>query len=202
MADLTTILLAFFIGISVLFLVFLKWMEQRNSAKILDTISQVSQSPDPGKTGSVLQKDLPVVSHDVYISYAKDDKPVADAMCAALESENIRCWIAPRDLVRPEDSVGQMMNAIDTCTVVVVIFSSHSNNSLHVSRECTRGIDSGRVLIPFRTEDILPSDAMKYLIGTPHWLDAITPPLEDHLSRLSRDIRVYLDGSQAGRPKT
>ncbi len=68
-----------------------------------------------------------------------------------------------------------------------------SNNSLHVSKECTRAIDREKVIIPFRIEDTLPSDAMKYLIGTPHWLDALTPPLEQHLMRLCDNIRVYLD---------
>lgn len=39
------------------------------------------------------------VNHDVFISYASSDKPVADAVCAALEQRGIRCWIAPRDIL-------------------------------------------------------------------------------------------------------
>lgn len=173
----------------------MRWMEQKNKARILDTISQVSpsfQNVDTNDAGSSLT-DSPVFNHDVYISYAQNDKPVADAMCATLESNGIRCWIAPRDLVRRMDSITQMMKVIDTCQVLVVIFSSHANNSLHVNKECTRAIDSGKVIIPFRIEDTLPSDAMKYLIGTPHWLDALTPPLEQHLKRLCGNIRVYLN---------
>lgn len=34
----------------------------------------------------------------VFISYAHQDKPVADAVCARLEQSGIRCWIAPRDI--------------------------------------------------------------------------------------------------------
>ncbi len=34
---------------------------------------------------------------DVFISYSSDDKLIADAICAELESRRIRCWIAPRD---------------------------------------------------------------------------------------------------------
>ncbi len=36
---------------------------------------------------------------DVFISYAIADKLTADAACAALEAEGIRCWIAPRDVL-------------------------------------------------------------------------------------------------------
>jgi len=34
------------------------------------------------------------MAHDVFISYSAEDKPIADAVCAALEAEHIRCWIA------------------------------------------------------------------------------------------------------------
>ena len=34
-----------------------------------------------------------VPNHDVFISYSSKDKPVADAVCAALESKRVRCWI-------------------------------------------------------------------------------------------------------------
>lgn len=206
MADIISMILSIpllfwlFLIIVVIFIAFMRWMEQKNKARILDTISQVSPpSPDSGaeNTGSSMI-DPPMFNHDVYISYAQNDKPVADAMCATLESNGIRCWIAPRDLTQRMDSLPQMMKAIDTCQVLVVIFSSHANNSLHISKECTRAIDSGRIIIPFRIEDTLPSDAMKYLIGTPHWLDALTPPLEQHLSRLCDNIRVYLDRKKDG----
>ena len=38
------------------------------------------------------------MAHDVFISYSSQDKAVADAACARLESRKIRCWIAPRDV--------------------------------------------------------------------------------------------------------
>jgi hypothetical protein len=182
-----------FLIIAVVFIVFMRWIEQKNKARISDTISEVSGQQSPASHTGLPVTDPPMFDHDVYISYAQNDKPVADAMCAMLESNRIRCWIAPRDLMHRMDSLPQMMKAIDTCQVLVVIFSSHANNSLHVSKECTRAIDRGKIIIPFRIEDTLPSDAMKYLIGTPHWLDAITPPLEEHLMRLCGNIRVYLD---------
>lgn len=37
--------------------------------------------------------------HDVFISYSFRDKHVTDAVCNALESSRIKCWIAPRDIV-------------------------------------------------------------------------------------------------------
>jgi len=46
------------------------------------------------------------MAYDVFISYGHEDKIVADAACARLEACGIRCWIAPRDVVR-EDGTAQ-----------------------------------------------------------------------------------------------
>jgi hypothetical protein len=34
------------------------------------------------------------MGHDVFVSYALDDKPVADVVCARAEAKEIRCSIA------------------------------------------------------------------------------------------------------------
>ena len=33
------------------------------------------------------------------------------------------------------------------------------------------------VILPFRVENVDPSGAMAYFLGTEHWLDALTPPI-------------------------
>jgi len=39
----------------------------------------------------------------------------------------------------------------------------------------------------------VPTKALEYFISTPHWLDALTPPLEAHLSHLGETIRLLLE---------
>jgi len=122
--------------------------------------------------------------HDVFISYAQDDKPIADAVCARLESRNIRCWIAPRDINPGKNFPEAIIEGIEEGRVLVVIFSSSANKSPHVTRELTHAVNKGRIIIPFRIEDVTPSKSMEYLIGVPHWLDAVSPPMEQHIDRL------------------
>jgi len=122
--------------------------------------------------------------HDVFISYAQQDKPIADAVCAKLESRNIRCWIAPRDINPGKNFPEAIIEGIEDGKVLVVIFSSFANKSPHVTRELTHAVNKGRIIIPFRIEDVAPSKSMEYLIGVPHWLDAVTPPMEKHIDRL------------------
>jgi hypothetical protein len=37
---------------------------------------------------------------DVFVSYASQDAPTANAVVAALEHRGLKCWIAPRDVRR------------------------------------------------------------------------------------------------------
>lgn len=130
--------------------------------------------------------------HDVFISYAQVDKPTADAACAKLESRNIRCWIAPRDVPPGKHFPEAIIDGIEGSRVMVLIFSSHSNNSQHVIRELTTAVNKRLIIIPFRIENVLPSKSMEYLIGLPHWLDALTPSLEHHLDTLATTLEKFL----------
>jgi uncharacterized RDD family membrane protein YckC len=128
------------------------------------------------------------MTHDVFISYANEDKFIADAICANLEKDRIRCWVAPRDITPGTKFASSIIHAIDTTQLVVIVFSQHSDNSPYVRTEIERAFNHEKVIIPFRIENIEPSDEMQFFIGNRHWLDAMTPPLEDHINRLSRIV--------------
>lgn len=122
--------------------------------------------------------------HDAFVSYSSLDKPVADAVVARLEQAGIRCWIAPRDVVPGEIWSESIVGAIADSRLMVVVFSSNANASRQVLREVERAMASNVVVIPLRVESTEPSGALAYFLATEHWLDAITPPLEDHIDKL------------------
>jgi len=126
------------------------------------------------------------VLYDVFMSYSANDKNVADAITASLESKNIRCWIAPRDIEPGADWGRSIVNAIHNSQIMVLIFSSNSNHSPQVLREVERAVSNGNPIIPFRIEDIEPSKSMEYFISATHWLDALTPPIEKHIKKLTQ----------------
>ena len=132
------------------------------------------------------------MAYDVFISYAKEDKIVADAVCATLESHAVRCWIAPRDVL-PGMAYGEaIIDAIRSCRIMILVFSSKSNASPHIPKEIERAVSAGVAVIPFRIEDVLPGKSLDYFIGSVHWLDALTRPLEQHLERLVQNVQTLL----------
>jgi hypothetical protein len=68
-----------------------------------------------------------VCGTDVFISYSTADKQVADAVCAAMESKNLRCWIAPRDIPAGASWGGAIIEGIEDSRVMLLVFSAHTN---------------------------------------------------------------------------
>ncbi len=139
------------------------------------------------------------MAHDVFISHSTIDKAVSDAACAALENGGIRCWVAPRDVQAGRSFAGEITRAIQESKIMVLIFSAHSNNSEQVLREVQLAVKARLHIIQFRIEDVHLNDDLEYFLSTPHWLDALTPPLENHLRRLETSIKTLLDDATTER---
>lgn len=132
------------------------------------------------------------MAHDVFISYSSTDQQAAQAVLHGLESDGIRCWMAPRD-IRPGAIWAQaIMDAIASARALVVVFSANANRSSHVLTEVDAAVRKGVVIVPFRIEDVMPDGAMEYHLRSRHWLDALTPDLEDHVTRLAEQVRTLL----------
>jgi len=140
------------------------------------------------------------MAHDVFISYASKDKNIADAVCATLERERIRCWIAPRDVPPGSDYRTRIVDAIEASRAFVLVFSASANQSRHVPREVEIALDSGKPVIPFRIEDVTPAGGLQYCLTNIHWLDALTEPVEAHIQRLVGTLKAVFDGSAAPPP--
>ena len=128
------------------------------------------------------------MAHSVFICHSSQDKQVADAACAALEAQRISCWIAPRDILAGEEYGKSIVDALASCRIVLLVFSAHANGSPQVRREIERAVSKGKIIVPFRIEDVLPSDAMEFALSNTHWLDALTPPMERYLLQLCDTI--------------
>ena len=71
---------------------------------------------------------------------------------------------------------------------MVLVFSSRSNRSEQVLREVERAVSKKVPIIPFRIENIMPSEEFEYFISSAHWLDAYSPPIERHIETLIRSV--------------
>jgi len=140
------------------------------------------------------------VSKPVFISYAKDDKNWADQVCAQLEEAGIGCWIAPRDIAPGVTWPAAITEAIRQCRAMIIIFSTHANQSPHMARE-VEVADSRHVpIIPVRVEEVEPAGDMEYFLGNRQWFDLQRGMLERRIAGLPEAISALIAGSSGGAP--
>jgi hypothetical protein len=132
------------------------------------------------------------MTHDVFISYSNKDKPIADGICANLESAGVRCWIAPRDIAPGEDWPSAITRAISQSRIMVLVFSANSNSSEDVGRELMLAANNKLVIIPFKIENIEPEPGKQYYLARMHWLDAINPPTQEQINTLIERVKALI----------
>jgi hypothetical protein len=100
--------------------------------------------------------------------------------------------MAPRDIVPGAEWGAAMVQAIDQCRVMVLVFSTQANASPQIRREVQTAVSRGVPVVPMRIEDIKPTASLSFFIDSVHWLDALTPPLERHwLHRMIIGVEQY-----------
>jgi hypothetical protein len=130
------------------------------------------------------------MSGKVFVSYSQADRDCATALVAHLESEGIECWIAPRDISPAADWAAAIIDAIAAARLMVLVFSGSSNLSPQVRREVERAVHKRRPILPFRVEDVMPSNSLEYFLSSQHWMDAFPGPLEPHYQRLCSHLKA------------
>ncbi|GJM18974.1 MAG: hypothetical protein DHS20C14_11870 [Phycisphaeraceae bacterium] len=133
------------------------------------------------------------MAHDVFISYSTHDRVLADAVCAGLEGQQLRCWVAPRDIHGGANWGESIIDAITGIRAFVLLLLGAANESQQVMREVERAASKGIPIIPVRLEDGVPSKSLEYYLSATHWLDAMTPPVEAHIGRLATAVRAVID---------
>jgi hypothetical protein len=137
------------------------------------------------------------MARDVFISYSQPDHACAFELVARLESEGINCWIAPRDIAPSADWAAEIMDAISSVRVMILVFSANSNLSPQVRREVERAVHKQLSVLPFRIENVSPSKSLEFFLSAQHWMDAFPPPREPHYARLCTYLKTQLAAEPA-----
>jgi predicted ATPase len=137
------------------------------------------------------------MSHDVFISYSHKDKPVAQALCAAIENAGVRCWIAPRDIAPGLDWPAAIANAIALSRIFLLVFSADSNASRDVSNELLLASNNNRIILPFRIEEVNPEPGKQYTLARTHWFEASNPPTREQIDGLVSHLQSHLSDRAA-----
>lgn len=134
------------------------------------------------------------MAHQVFISYSSIDAATAERMCAALESANIACWIAPRDVPPGTDYPAAIVDALALSIVVVLLLTEHAVTSPHILSEVGHAFNDRKRIVPFRFSSVPLSKDLDYFLSMAQWLDAHDGCTDENLKRLVVAVQSGLRG--------
>ena len=114
------------------------------------------------------------MNHDVFISYSSKNSAAAQAICHQLEDNNIKCWMAPRDIPVGAKYASVITQAIKECKAVVLVFSEYSAISPWVESEINIAFSNRRPIVPYKidTTPLENYDEFYLMLNNRHWIEA------------------------------
>jgi hypothetical protein len=179
----------------------------------VSTPVQAPAKPGKGEVGTPMVRDLSasagmarpmnghLVKHEIFISYSKADKKVADKVVQALEETGHPCWIAPRD-ARLGGFDEMFKQTIRDAWLFIVIVSRSSaglaglhdstkfKGSKHVKSETKYAFDNKRddQILPLRLDD---ANGLDYYVGAMHQVKV----RDNDLDRAIRELVTVVQAS-------
>jgi hypothetical protein len=129
------------------------------------------------------------MARDVFISYKTEDREAAERLCAALERENISCWMAPRDIPPGQEWAASIVAGLQRSRSFVLLLSSHSTTARQIAREAELADKQNLPIMTFRLEDVQPPNELLYFLGNLQWLDGFGGQFDAAAARLAEVIR-------------
>ena len=127
--------------------------------------------------------------YELFFSYSTKDQEAAFQIVDHLESRDVKCWIAPRDIPTAQSWAGAIIEGLNRCPFFLILLTEHSNASKQVLREVERAIDKGMTVIPVILSDVEQSADLQYYLSTIQWLDAREDSLESCAEQIVEIVR-------------
>ncbi len=120
--------------------------------------------PSPGQHGEARQR--------VFISHVAEDRKAASDIVQKLERRGLECWIAPRNIQPGKPYDDEIVEAIETCRAMLLIFSEGCNGNDYIRRELTLAGEARKLIIPFRIQNAEPRGGLRARLVDLHRIDA------------------------------
>ena len=108
----------------------------------------------------------------VFISHSSTDATIAQEICSTLETSNIQCFLAPRDIRSGYEYASEILYGLDRSDILLLLLSNRANQSPHVLREVERAVSNATPIIVYKLEEVELTKSMEYFLMTHQWLNA------------------------------
>ncbi len=109
-------------------------------------------------------------SYDVFVSFATENRVVAQSAVQTLESNGYSCWVAWRDIPDGVPYAAAIVQGIRGARVLLVVLTPESRLSPHVLREVECAVAANRPTLTVQMAGCLPGESLAYYLAPTQWL--------------------------------
>lgn len=108
----------------------------------------------------------------IFISHSSKNADEAVKICELLENNEMKCFIAPRDIRLGKQYAEELVRGIDESDAMVLLMSEEANRSPHVLREVERAVSKSIPILVYKLEEIELSKSMEFFLMAHQWINA------------------------------
>ncbi len=134
------------------------------------------------------------MKYAAFISHAGEEKKLAIKIVRILEASGLSCWISRRDIAAGDVYGKDIINALESSHICILILSRLSNTKPGVHNEVERAFSKRIPIICLRVENVKPSKELEYFISSVQWIDAWENQFNHGINYLKLAMRKHLPG--------
>lgn len=127
--------------------------------------------------------------HSAFISHASADAELARQLCDRLESQGIKCWIAPRDLIAGNPYAAEIVRGIESTNALILLATPTAISSHNVLNELEQAHRLHKTLLTVMIGKPQVSRQLSYYIARLHWIEAASTSMADVADRLAQALQ-------------
>lgn len=134
------------------------------------------------------------MAYDVFISYSSKNTEIATRIYESVKTEDVSCWMAPTDIPGGSEYEDMIVNVIENCKIVVLVFSEPASVSRWVNSEISIAFSEYKHIIPFKIDDTEIKGKMRVKLNDTQIIDARKNQL-NKINELVSSIKILLNRS-------
>jgi hypothetical protein len=127
-----------------------------------------------------------------FISFSTKDIEMALRVHDALTVRGIDCWISERDIPTGANYQEEIVRAIKSASVMVLVFSENANSSINIPKEIALANKNNIILMPLKIDEFTEVDAFEYNFATSQWI-ALYEDFEKNIEEVALTIKAEIE---------
>jgi TIR domain len=150
--------------------------------------------------GNNASKTLSALAPDAFLSHSSKDDALAQSLCQLLESQGIRCWLAPRDVTPGRAYAEECVRGIEASQSFVLLASENAVASVQVMSEVEQAHKRAKTIYTILIGKPKITQELDYYISRLDWIEYAGDSVGSLAERLGKVLSGHETWSQVASP--